>query len=109
MGKAFLTRQSYWHVSQDRTPNSSANPAVAASTIQIAATGYGPMDASGNAPVAVCFGDTPVKVLASGPVDSTPGLWRIQAQVPVGVIGQVPLYLVSGNLASNVVTIWVTQ
>jgi uncharacterized protein (TIGR03437 family) len=92
---------------EDQSANGSANPAGAGSVIHITATGYGPLDAGGNAPVAVYFGDTPARVAGSGPVADSPGIWQIDVQVPVGVSGQVPLYIVTGDLASNAVTVWV--
>jgi uncharacterized protein (TIGR03437 family) len=73
--------------------------------IQIFATGCGPLDASGAAPVNVYIAEAPAKVLFSGPI--APGLWQINAQVPPMFSGQASLYLVSGNAASNAVTIWV--
>jgi uncharacterized protein (TIGR03437 family) len=90
---------------QDFYVNTQTNPAAAGSVVQIFATGYGPLDASGSAPVGVYIAETPVQVLFSGPV--APGLWQINAQVPSDISGQASLYLVSENMASNAVTIWV--
>jgi len=90
---------------QDDSVNDASNPAAKGSVIQIFATGYGPLDGSGSAPVAVFFADTPAQVLYSGPVASLPALWQINAQVPAGVAGQVPIYLMAGGLASNAVTV----
>jgi len=92
---------------QDHTINSSSTPAGAGSIIEIFATGHAPLDASGGAPVAVMIGDTPAQVLYSAPVAQYPGLWQINAQLPASMHGQVPLYLVAGNVASNGVTLWV--
>ena len=37
-----------------------------------------------------------------------PGLWQINAQVPQSSsTGQVPVFLIAGNLASNGVTLWI--
>ena len=49
----------------------------------------------------------PAPVLYSGPVAQYPGLWQINAQVPDAATGQLSLYLIAGNAASNAVTIWV--
>jgi uncharacterized protein (TIGR03437 family) len=92
---------------QDYSVNSSANPAAAGSVVQIFATGNGALDASGSAPVQVLFGDTPAQVLYSAPLAQYPGLWQINAQVPSGITGQVPLSLVASPIASNGVTIYV--
>jgi uncharacterized protein (TIGR03437 family) len=92
---------------QDYSVNSSANPAAPGSVVQIFATGNGPLDASGVAAVQVLFGDTPAQVLYSAPLAQFPGLWQINAQVPAGVTGQVPLSLVAPPSASNGVTVYV--
>ena len=63
---------------QDYSVNSQQNPARPGSTISIYATGYGPLDSTGQAPVAVYFGDTPAKVLYSAPVPGATALWQIQ-------------------------------
>lgn len=89
---------------QDFSVNGQANPAAAGSVIQIFATGYRLLDGSGAAPVNVYIADAPAQVLFSGPI--APGLWQINAQVPPMLSGQASLYLVSGNTASNAVTVW---
>jgi uncharacterized protein (TIGR03437 family) len=94
-------------LNQDNSINSASTPAAKGSTIQIFATGYGVLDASGAAPVQVMIGDTQAPVLYSAPVPQDPGLWRIQAQLPGNAVGQVPVYILAGNLASNAVTIWI--
>src|SRR5207248_2288634 len=94
---------------QDLSANSSMNRATVGSVVHITATGYGPLDPSGSALVTVLFGDTPSQVLTSGPIAATPGIWQIDARVPPGVAGQVPLYILAGNLPSNGVTVWVEQ
>jgi uncharacterized protein (TIGR03437 family) len=91
---------------QDYSVNSETNSAAAGSILQIFATGYGPLDATGSAPVGVVIGGTPAQVLFSGPVQQFPGLWQINAQIPAGLTGQLGLYLVAGNAASNAVTVW---
>lgn len=92
---------------QDSTVNSTGNPALVGSVVQIFATGYGPLDSNGNAAVQVYFSDLPAKVLYSGPAPQLPGLWQVNAQIPQGTpSGQIPLFL-TANLASNGVTIWV--
>jgi uncharacterized protein (TIGR03437 family) len=84
---------------QDYVVNDVSHPAAVGSVIQIFATGYG-----GNAlPVQVFFGDIPGDVLFSGPVG--PGLWQINVQVPGGLMGLTPVFLIAGGLASNAVTI----
>jgi len=93
---------------QDFSVNSQGNAAAVGSVVQIFATGYSPLDSSGNAPVQVFFGDLPAQVQYSGPAPQLPGLWQINAVVPQGTpIGQSPVFIAAGNLASNGVTIWV--
>jgi uncharacterized protein (TIGR03437 family) len=93
-------------LNQDSTTNDHAHPAARGSVVQIFATGFGPLDSSGRAPVAVYFGDVPAEVLFSGPIPQYPGLWQINARVPDAVSGQVPVYLIAESLASNAVTVW---
>jgi tetratricopeptide (TPR) repeat protein len=59
----------------------------------------------GDPPVQVFFGDVPAQVLYSGLAGT--GLWQINAMVPNGLSGRTPVFLVSGGLASNAVTITV--
>ncbi len=92
---------------QDYSVNSRANPAVAGSILQIFATGYGPLDASGSAPVRVILGGTPAEVLYSGPVAQFPGLWQINARITTTLTGQLSMYVIAGNAASNAVTVWI--
>ena len=94
---------------QDSSINAPDSPAAQGSVITIFATGYGPTDASGAAPVQVLAADVPAQVLYSAPVTQYPGLWQINAQLPLlgGKTGRVPLYIIAGNLASNAVTIQV--
>jgi uncharacterized protein (TIGR03437 family) len=92
---------------QDYSVNSQANPAAAGSILQIFATGYGPIDASGSAPVKVILAGTPADVLYSGPIGQFPGLWQINARITTTLTGQLSLYLIAGNAASNAVTVWV--
>ena len=75
------------------------------SIVSIYATGAGPADAAGNVPVSVYFDDVPADVLGSVALTQYPGLWQINARVPAGVSGQVPVFVVAGNLASNAVTV----
>ena len=86
---------------QDYSLNTRSNPAAEGSVVQIYATGYGP----GASQVQVFFADTPAQVMYSGMVG--PGPWQINAQVPDGASGQVPVSMVAGNIASNAVTVWV--
>ena len=86
---------------QDYSLNTRSNPAAEGSVVQIYATGYGP----GASQVQVFFADTPAQVIYSGVVG--PGLWQINAQVPGGASGQVPVSIIAGNISSNAVTVWV--
>jgi uncharacterized protein (TIGR03437 family) len=88
---------------QDYSVNSSAIPAAAGSVVQIYATGYGP---TGAAPQ-VFFADSPAQVNYSAPLPQYPGLWLIDATVPGGVSGQIPVFVAAGGLVSNAVTIFV--
>jgi len=91
---------------QDYSVNAPANSAAAGSVLQIFATGNPVVDTIHNiAPVEVFLGDTPATVLYSLPVPGVPGLWQVNAQVPDGISGQVPLFLIAGGLASNAVTV----
>ncbi len=90
---------------EDYAVNSVSRPAARGSVLQIFATGYGPLDSSGNAPVQVFLADTPAEVLYSAPVTGLPGLWQINARVPAAISGQAPLFLVAGGLVSNAVTV----
>lgn len=94
-------------LNQDSTLSSKANPAAGGTVVQIFATGYGPLDSAGQAAAHVYFDTLPADVLFSGPIAQFPGLWQINARVPSGVAGQVPVFVVAGNLASNAVTLWV--
>ncbi len=90
---------------QDSKLNTAANPAKSGSALQIFATGYGPLDGSQQAQVEAVIGNLPAQVLYSGPAPGLPGIWQINAQVPAGLTGQVPLFLIAGNIASNAVTV----
>jgi uncharacterized protein (TIGR03437 family) len=94
-------------LNQDSSVNGSAAPAATGSVLQIFATGYGPLDSSQTADVQVFVGEAPATVLSSGPTDQLPGGWLIAARVPDGLSGQVPLFIIAGNIASNGVTVWV--
>lgn len=86
---------------QDYSVNSGSNPAAPGSVVQIFATGYGQL----SEPPEVFFGDTPARVLFSGELPQYPGLWQINAMVPPSLSGQVPVFIIGGNLSSNAVTI----
>lgn len=88
---------------QDYSVNNSATPAAQGSVVQIYATGYGP----GAAAPQVFFADTPAQVAYSAPLSQFPGLWLVDAYVPSGVSGQVPIFIAAGNTLSNAVTIFV--
>jgi uncharacterized protein (TIGR03437 family) len=86
---------------QDYTVNDASHPAAPGTVMQIYATGFGGNDL----PAQVFFGDIPAQVPYSG--SATPGLWQINAIVPNGLSGRTPVFLISGGLASNAVTITV--
>jgi uncharacterized protein (TIGR03437 family) len=91
---------------QDGSINGPDNPASIGQVVSIYATGYGPLNPDGSAPVQVYFGDVPAQVLYSAPVAGIPGLWLINTMVPAGLFeGPQPVYLISGTIASNAVTI----
>jgi uncharacterized protein (TIGR03437 family) len=90
---------------QDYSVNSNSNPAAAGSIVMIYATGNGSADSSGSVPVSVFIGGLPAEVVASVSLAQYPGLWQINARVPQGLTGQVPLFLIAQKLASNAVTV----
>ncbi|HTS28849.1 MAG TPA: hypothetical protein VMH81_23425 [Bryobacteraceae bacterium] len=90
---------------QDFSVNSGANSAASGSIVSVYATGNGPVDGTGNAPVSVFFGDVPAEVVASIPLSQYPGLWQINTRVPAGLAGQWPLFVIAQSLASNAVTV----
>jgi uncharacterized protein (TIGR03437 family) len=94
-------------LNRDSSLNTSANRAARNSVLQIFATGYGPLDSTGRAAVQVFAGGIPAEIQFSGPIPQFAGLWQINARLPDGVSGQVPLFAVAGNIASNGVTVWV--
>lgn len=94
-------------LNQDSSLNTAANRAVKNSVLQIFATGYGPLDSSGRAAAQVFAGGVPAEIQFSGPIPQFVGLWQINARLPDGVSGQVPVFVVAGNTASNGVTVWV--
>jgi uncharacterized protein (TIGR03437 family) len=89
---------------QDYRVNSANNPAATGSVLQIFATGYANLDASRDA-TQVFLAGVPAHVAFSGTV--APGLWQINAVVPAGISGQVPLFVTAGGMASNAVTVYV--
>jgi uncharacterized protein (TIGR03437 family) len=93
---------------QDFSVNSASNPAAVGSIVSIYATGAGPVDGSGKAPVSVFFGDYPAEVIASVPLAAFPGLWQINARVPpLPMMGQIPVFAIAGGSASNAATVTV--
>jgi uncharacterized protein (TIGR03437 family) len=94
-------------LNQDGALNTSAAPASRGSILQIFGTGYGPLDASGQAAVAVWIANSPAPVLYSGPAPGILGLWQINAQVPKEpiVAGEVPLFVSALGMVSNGVTV----
>ncbi|MDR3703588.1 MAG: hypothetical protein P4L56_28320 [Candidatus Sulfopaludibacter sp.] len=93
-------------LNQDSTVNGAAHPAAAGSILQIFATGHCPLDGSQQAAVQVIAGSELAQVLYSGE-SGVPGLWQINAQLPADLTGQLPVYVIAGNTASNAVTVWV--
>jgi uncharacterized protein (TIGR03437 family) len=87
-------------LNQDSSVNGAASPASQNSVVQIYGTGFAQS-------AQVLFGDTPAQALYNGPVAGVPGLWQINATVPAGMTGQIPVYAITGNTVSNAVTVWV--
>ena len=96
-------------LNQDSKLNTSGAPAARGSVIQIFGTGYGTLDAAGQAAAGVWIADLPAAVLYSGPAPGIPGLWQVNVQVPNEsvVAGQVPVFVGALGMVSNGVTIWV--
>ena len=96
-------------LNQDGGLNTSAAPAARGSVLQIFGTGYGPLDASGQAAASVWIANLPAWVLYSGRAPGIPGLWQINAQIPndLAVAGQVPVFVGALRMVSNGVTAWV--
>jgi uncharacterized protein (TIGR03437 family) len=86
---------------QDYSVNSNSNPAARGRVAQIFATGYGQLSGA----TLVLFADTPDQILCSGETPQCPGLWQINAVAPTILSGQVPVFIIGGNLTSNAVTI----
>jgi uncharacterized protein (TIGR03437 family) len=84
----------------DFTINGNDSPALQNSVVQIYGTGLAQS-------TQVLFGDSPAQVTYSGPVVGVAGLWQINATVPAGIAGQIPVYAIAGNAPGNAVTIWV--
>jgi len=94
-------------LNQDSSLNTSANRAAKNSVLQIFATGFGTLDLTGKAAVQAVAGGVPFEIQFSGPIPQFVGLWQINAWLPDGLSGQVPLFVVAGNIASYGVTVWV--
>jgi uncharacterized protein (TIGR03437 family) len=94
-------------LNQDSSLNTATNRAAKNSVLQIFATGYGPLDSSGRAAVQVFAAGVPAEIQFSGPIPQFVGLWQINARLPDGVSGQVPVFVIAENIASNGVTVWV--
>jgi uncharacterized protein (TIGR03437 family) len=94
-------------LNEDSSVNSASHRAARSSVLQIFATGYGPLDSSGKAPVQVFLGEQSADVLFSGPISQFPGLWQINARVPSGVSGQVALFVIAEHVPSNGATVWI--
>lgn len=96
-------------LNQDGSLNSSSAPAAKGSILVIYATGYGLLNGAGQAAASVWVANIPAQVLYSGPVAGIPGLWQINAQLPLDgtVARQVPVFVSASGLVSNGVTAWV--
>jgi len=70
-------------INQDGSTNSASNPAPRGSIVVLFGTGQGVT----GLPVAVIIGGYAANVLYAGPVSGYPGLWQINANVPVGYLG----------------------
>ncbi len=92
-------------LNEDYSVNSRTNPAQAGSILQIFATGLHPLDASGST-VQVLVSSVTADLLYSGPVAQFPGLWQVNARLPVSLSGQIDLVLIERNVFSNAITIW---
>jgi uncharacterized protein (TIGR03437 family) len=88
---------------EDYRVNDATLPAAPGSILQIFATGYANPDPSRATQVYV--GGVPAQIAFNGTV--SPGLWQINAVVPPGATGQLPLFVTSGGVASNAVTVQV--
>ena len=86
---------------QASSVNDALHPAAPGTVTHLYATGFGGDDL----PVQVFFGDIPAQALYSG--SAAPGLWQIDAMVPNGLSGRTPVFLISGGLVSNAVTMTV--
>jgi uncharacterized protein (TIGR03437 family) len=83
---------------QDSSVSTPSNPAAAGSVISIWVTGLNQDGA-----IQVFFGDTPAQVIYRGPAGF--GLWQVNAIMPSNVSGITPVFLISGNVPSNSVTV----
>jgi uncharacterized protein (TIGR03437 family) len=83
---------------QDSSVNTASNPAAAGSFVSIWATGL-----KQDGAVQVFFGNSPAQVIYQ--VTAGFGLWQVNAIVPGGALGITPVFLISGNVPSNSVTI----
>jgi uncharacterized protein (TIGR03437 family) len=95
-------------LNQDNALNTAAAPAAQGSVVQIFATGYGRLDASGSVLVSVWIANRPAEVLYSGPAPGVDGLWQINVRIPAdtAVTKQVPVFISAEGLVSNGVTIY---
>jgi uncharacterized protein (TIGR03437 family) len=88
-------------LNEDGTVNTPLTPAPSGSVLQIFGTGYGEEF------VRAYVAERPAEVLFSGNVPQFPGLWQVNARLPSSITVQVSLFLFSGTLSSNGVTVWV--
>ncbi len=96
-------------LNQDFSLNGPTAPAAKGSILVIYGTGFGPLNAAGQAAASVWVANIPAQVLYSGPAAGIPGLWQINVQLPNdgAVAGQVPVFVSASGLVSNGVTAWV--
>jgi uncharacterized protein (TIGR03437 family) len=81
--------------------------APAGSVISIYATGQGTADPPPE--TRVYIGAERAEVVYSGAHSAYPGLWQINARIPIGATGQAPVFVVAGTNASNAITLKVSN
>ncbi len=107
-------------LNSDNSPNSAANPAATGSVVQIFATGLGvtsppavtgqpgapvePLNRTAAMPV-VKIGGVPSDILYSGLAPGYIGLYQVNARVPLGSTGNVPVQIQINGQLSNAATI----
>src|SRR5206468_12649795 len=85
-------------VNQDGSPNSAATPAPSGSVIALYITGEGQATLG---LIAVTIGDRPAQVQSAGTAIIVAPVFQINAVVPVGISGQVPIVVTIGGVATQ--------